>query len=69
MNYIYSSEFEDQSILQIFNSRCQQIRNYSLNPERRFLDIDLSDQENGIYIYRMITNEKVYSGNKIILQK
>ncbi len=69
MSYIYTMAYEDNSEFQIFNSRGGLIRSYKLVFESKSLDIDLSDQTNGIYVYRVVTNGKIYAGNKIILQK
>jgi hypothetical protein len=69
MSYIYTNEYEDNSEFQIFNNRGKLIKSYTIEPDIKSLDIDLSDQPGGIYIYRIVTNGKVFSGNKIILQK
>ena len=61
--------YEDNSEFQIFNSRGRLIRSFKLISESNTLSIDLSDPTNGIYIYRIVTNGKIYAGNKIILQK
>ncbi len=67
MSYIYESEEEGE--LQIFSSRGRLIKSYHLLPESKKLEIDLSDQMSGIYVYRVVSNGKIYPGNKIILQK
>jgi len=69
MSYIYNNELNDISLMQIFSSRGKLIRSYNLISEINSIDIDLSDQCNGIYIYRVVINGKIYSGNKIIIQK
>jgi hypothetical protein len=62
-------ELPDNSSLQIFTSRGKLIKSYDLIPENKSLDIDLSDQVNGIYVYRILSKGQIYPGNKIILQK
>ena len=60
---------EDNSELQLFTSRGELIRTYKLSPVSKSLEIDLNDQVSGIYVYRVVTNGKIYLGNKIVLQK
>jgi len=69
MSYIYTMSLEDKSELQIFTSRGELIRSYILLPENGSLEIDLSNQVSGIYVYRVITNDKIFAGNKIVIQK
>jgi hypothetical protein len=69
MSYIYTMAFEDKSEFQIFNSRGELIISQVLLPQNKSIDIDMSDQTSGIYIYRVVTNGNIYSGNKIIIQK
>lgn len=69
MSYIYTVEVDEISTLQIFTTRGELVRQYELLPESKTIDIDLSDQANGIYVYRLITNGEIYAGSKIVLQK
>lgn len=69
MIYLYSINSNEKSELQIFNARGTLIRNYSLPSDIPSIEVDLSDQTSGIYVYRVVTNGTVFAGNKIILQR
>jgi hypothetical protein len=69
MSYIYSSGLSDDAELQIFSSRGLLIKSYNLKSNSTSIEIDLSDQANGFYVYRVVEKGVIHPGNKIILQK
>ena len=62
-------EPNENSEFQIYNSRGRIVQSIKLNPEIKSLEIDLSNQPSGFYVYRVIINGKIYAGNKIIIEK
>ncbi len=69
MSYIYTMADVEKSTLQIFTTRGELVSQYELFPDSKTLEIDLSDQATGIYVYRLMTNGVIYAGSKIVLQK
>jgi hypothetical protein len=69
ITYIYNTEKSENSELQIYNSRGRIIQSFKLNRESKSLEIDLSNQPSGFYVYRILLNGSIYPGNKIIIEK
>jgi hypothetical protein len=69
MSYIYSMDSNSSAELQIFSSQGVLIRKIDIPSDNHSIDIDLTDQVSGIYVYRVVTDGTIYAGNKIILQR
>ena len=69
MQFVYALNENEKGTLLIFDVKGNRVKEYSLQPGQKLLDIEMNDAACGIYFYRLTVNDQIVLSNKIVIER